>query len=216
VNNSEPAPAPVCFPASALVSLYDGTKSGKQVPISEVKVGDKILSVNSSTGIAEFSEIYFWGHKDPDTVANFYSVTTASGHSIQLSKEHYIYVSDAPGSITDAVPLTPGFLKVGHSVWIYADGQMICSPIVSVSREEEKGLYAPFTLNGTVIVNGVYASSYAVPMPGFLTANIVSAAPSIWHAMLAPVRALYLAKGAKWVTEVSAPYETKGWTALLA
>jgi hypothetical protein len=216
VNNSKPAPAPVCFPGCALVSLYDGTESGKQVPISEVKIGDKILSVDPSTGIAEFSDIYFWGHKDPETVGNFYTVSTASGQTIQLSKEHYIYVSEAPGSIVDAVPLTPGFLKVGDSVWTYAEGQMICSPIVSIAHDEEKGLYAPFTLNGTVIVNGVYASSYAVPMPAFLTANIVSAAPSIWHTMLAPVRALYLANGAKWVAEVSAPYEAKGWTALLA
>jgi hypothetical protein len=207
---------PVCFPASALVSLYDGTESGKQVPISEVNIGDKILSVNPSTGIAEFSDIYFWGHKDPETVGKFYSVTTASGQTIQLSKEHYIYVSEVPGSITDAVPLTPGFLKVGHSLWTYTDGEMTCSPIVSITHVKEKGLYAPFTLNGTVIVNGVYASSYAVPMPGFLTANIVSAAPSIWHAMLAPVRRLYFAKGAKWLTEVSAPYDAKGWIALLA
>jgi len=207
----------VCFPASALVSLYDGTESGKQVPISEVKVGDKILSVDPSTGEIQFSDIYFWGHKDPETVGNFYSVTTASGQTIQLSKEHYIYVSEAPGSITDAVPLTPGFLKPGHHVWTYDEGQMICSPIVSIAHVKEKGLYAPFTLNGTVIVNGVYASSYAVPMPGFLKIeDIVSAAPSIWHTMLAPVRALYLANGAKWVAEVSAPYEAKGWTALLA
>lgn len=207
----------VCFPASALVSLYDETDSGKQVPMSELKVGDKILSVNPSTGEIQFSDIYFWGHKDPETIGKFYSVTTASEHTIQLSKEHYLYVSDTPGSITDAVPLTPGFLKVGHSVWIYADGQMICSPIVSIRYGKEKGLYAPFTLNGTVIVNGVYASSYAVPMPAVLnTPSIVSAAPSIWHTMLAPVRAAYFSKGARWVAEVSAPYETKGWTALLA
>lgn len=211
---SKPQPA-VCFPASARVTLYDGSKAGKQVLISELNVGDKVLSVEPSTGEVQFSDVYLWGHKDAESVATFYTLTTASGKSIQLSKEHYVYVSEASSaSIADAVPLTPGFLKVGHSLWTY-EGEMTCSPIVSIELSEEKGLYAPFTLNGTVIVNGVYASSYAVPMPAFLnTPNIVSAAPSVWHTMLAPVRAAYFANGAEWVAEVSKPYEASGWAIL--
>jgi len=206
---------PVCFPASALVTLYDGSEAGKQVLISELNVGDKVLSVEPSTGEVQFSDVYLWGHKDAESVATFYTLTTASGKTIQLSKEHYVYVSEtSSGSITDAVPLTPGFLKVGQGLWTY-EGEMTCSPIVSIELSEEKGLYAPFTLNGTVIVNGVYASSYAVPMPAVLnTASIVSAAPSVWHTMLAPVRALYLANGAEWVAEVSKPYEASGWAIL--
>lgn len=215
IRMATPQGNPVCFPASARVTLYDGSKAGKQVLISDLNVGDKVLSVEPSTGEVQFSDVYLWGHKDADSVATFYTLTTASGKAIQLSKEHYVYVSEtSSGSITDAVPLTPGFLKVGQALWSY-EGQMICSPIVSIELSEEKGLYAPFTLNGTVIVNGVYASSYAVPMPAALnTASIVSAAPSVWHTMLAPVRALYLANGAEWVAEVSKPYEASGWAIL--
>ena len=207
-----------CFPASALATLYDGSDSGKQVPMEDLKIGDKVLTVDPSTGVTAFSDIYFFGHRDAETVASFYSITTESGKTIQLSSEHYMYVSEngCNDSIVNATTLTPTLIELGMGAWTKTSEGMKCSPIVKIHQSEERGLYAPLTLVGTILVNDIYASSYAtsgdVPiekiLSTYMSAKKVSrATPAIWHKLVAPVRALYASYGTDWMTSMTAPYD---------
>lgn len=211
-----------CFPASAIVTVDDGSESGKKTQMNEVKVGDKVLTADTSTGKLSYSDIYAFGHRDSEIVANYYTVTTASGKSLQLSPEHYMYVSEngCNDSITSSTTLSPNFIKVGMGAWINTSEGMKCSAIVDIHQGEEKGLYNAFTLNGSILVNDVYASCYVphsdVPIESFLS-NLMSAenvarnAPAAWHTLFAPLRALYLANGAEWATRVTQPHDVEGW-----
>lgn len=207
-----------CFPGSALATL----ESGKEVPMSELKIGDKVLVVDSTTGATTFSDIYFFGHRNPEIVSNFYTVTTESGVSLQLSPEHYMYVSESGCNdpITKATTLSPKLAKIGMGAWTKTSEGMKCSPIVDIRQGEEKGLYNPFTLNGSIIVNNVYASSYSgfdeIPIESFLSnfmnaENVARSAPAAWHTLFAPARALYEANGVEWITRVTSPYDVDGW-----
>jgi hypothetical protein len=207
-----------CFPASATVTIDDGSDSGKQVTMSELQVGDKALALDASTGEVIYSDVYFFGHRGANDVDNYYTIKTESGKAIQLTKDHYMYVSEngCDDSITNATTLTPSFIKVGMGAWTYTGGEMKCSPIVSISQSEELGIYNPITLVGSIIVNDVYASSYStshgVPVENvlstFMTGVEVSrATPAIWHTIVAPMRSLYNSYGVEWAANITSIYD---------
>jgi len=213
---------PKCFPASATVTVDDGSEYGQKTVMSDLKIGDKVLVVDSSTGATSYSDVYAFGHRDSEKVHNYYTVTTASESSLQLSAEHYMYVSEhgCNDSITAATTLSPNFVKVGMGAWVHTPEGMTCSPIVEIRQSKEKGLYNPYTLNGSILVNDMYASSYSghdeIPVEKFLSAfmnaeNVARSAPAAWHTLFAPLRALYLAKGPEWTTRVTSPYDVDGW-----
>lgn len=211
-----------CFPASAIVTVDDGSESGKKTQVIDLKIGDKVLAVEATTGKVSYSDVYLFGHRDSETVTNYYTVTTASGSSLQLSPEHYMYVSEngCNDSITTATTLSPKFVKVGMGAWVNTPEGMKCSVITEIHQGEEKGLYNAFTLNGSILVNDVYASCYVphsdVPIESFLSnlmnaENVARSAPALWHTLSAPLRALYLANGAEWATRVTQGHDVEGW-----
>jgi hypothetical protein len=212
----------VCFPASAIVTVDDGSDSGKKTRMSDLNIGDKVLSVESSTGKVSYSDVYAHGHRDSESTGNYYALTTASGKSLQISPEHYMHVSEhgCSGSIASATTLSAKFVKLGMGAWIHSSEGMTCSPIVDIRESEEKGLYNSFTLNGNMLVDDVYASCYVphshVPIESFLSTlmnaeNVARSAPALWHTLFAPLRALYLANGPEWATRVSNAHAAEGW-----
>ena len=211
-----------CFPASATVTVDDGSESGKKTQITDLKIGDKVLSVESSTGKVSYSDVYAHGHRDSESMSKYHTLTTASGKSLQLSPEHYMHVSEhgCSGSIASATTLGAKFVKLGMGAWIHSSEGMTCSPIVEIRQSEEKGLYNSFTLNGNMLVDDVYASCYVphsdVPIESFLSTlmnaeNVARSAPALWHTLFAPLRALYLANGPEWATRVSNAHAAEGW-----
>jgi hypothetical protein len=211
-----------CFPASSTVTVDDGSDSGKKTQMSDLKIGDKVLVVDASTGATSFSDVYFFGHRDSESVSNFYTVTTASGSSLQLTPDHYMYVAETGcnESITAATTLSPNLVKVGMGAWVHTPEGMKCSAIVDIRQSEEKGLYNPQTLTGSILVNEMHASSYSaysdIPVEKFLSSfmtaeNVARNAPTAWHTLFAPVRTLYLNNGPEWATRVTRPYDADGW-----
>lgn len=122
------------------------------VHIKELQIGDMIKSSHHT-----FSRIYSFGHKKDDSYANFlqihYSSKTLSG-SIEMTEDHLLLVNDS------MVPAS--FVKVGDRLSAAKEDVMV-EKIQVVRR---KGVYAPFTESGTIIVNGIVASSYITLQPG--------------------------------------------------
>jgi hypothetical protein len=51
-------------------------------------------------------------------------------------------------------------VAVGHGLWVLDSSRvMVCSPVTGVEAVFERGHYAPVTAWGTVLVDGVAASS---------------------------------------------------------
>lgn len=149
-----------CFPASATVELASGAKSEMQ----SLKIGDSV-----KVGSGEFSEIYMFSHKLPSGIFHFIEITSASGHTLRVTPGHYLY---ANGALVPASTVSTGDrLRLGDESE---------SPVVSVATVGDEGIFAPQTLHGDILVNGVVASTYTTFVP-----------PKLAHSLLAPVRILY-------------------------
>jgi hypothetical protein len=151
-----------CFPANATVELEQGTTKR----MDELAVGDRVR-----TGPNTFSDVHFFSHDDADATSLFHILTTASGHQLVLTGQHYVHL------MPDNALVQARNLRVGHVLQL-ANGT--ASPIVAITTERRNGLYNPHTLDGKIVVDGVLASCY--------TGTIE---PTVAHALLWPLRALY-------------------------
>lgn len=159
--NLDPADDPKCFPASAMVELEEGSK----IPIGRLAVGDSV-----KVGVDQFSKVFMFTHKLADVESEYVSIETLSGARIMLTGGHYIY---ADGALVAAARVAPG------AALRLADGSI--STVTRIQRVAGKwGLYNPQTMQGDIVVDGVIASTYTTAV-----------APSVAHAVLAPMRALF-------------------------
>ncbi|XP_059896680.1 indian hedgehog B protein-like [Gadus macrocephalus] len=179
-----------CFPGNARVLLEGGaTKS-----LRDVLPGDSVLASSSADGSGElvFSPVLSFLDRRPATVRTFHVIRTAAGLNISLTAAHLIYVSDLnctkvslPGTASSAParPATassgPGSgglaglrtvfaseVRPGQCVLTSRRGAPTLSGVTGVEVRQGRGLYAPLTLHGSVVVDGVLASCYAaVDMP---------------------------------------------------
>jgi Hint module len=150
-----------CFPASALVTLHDGSSTR----MSEVSTGSKIKDYGGLT-----SEVFMFTHRDGSrSLHPFLYFKTAENFTLTISPGHYIYTPDG---------LRPARnLHVGSILILGDDRRALVMEKFIVLRE---GLYNPQTMSGSLIVDGFAVSAYTTAV-----------APSIAHAILSPLRLLY-------------------------
>ena len=134
-----------CFSESSVVEVL-----GKgYVQMSNLEIGDAIL-----TGISkqEHSPVYAFGHHSKNAKATFYQITTTKdGSPLEMTGEHLVFVQGKVNPVrADSVQI--GDILLGNS----GSG----AAVSAVSMVEKKGLYAPLTASGSLLVNGVVASSY--------------------------------------------------------
>lgn len=67
------------------------TASGQTMPISQLSIGQQVMSVDSDGHII-YSPILSFLDWNPDQMSAYYSLTTASGKTITLTPTHLIYV----------------------------------------------------------------------------------------------------------------------------
>lgn len=79
---------------------------------------------------------------------------------MEATSNHFVFVQNPQGK-KEAVPA--GTLKVGNILYGPDGAQEVITNIRSVTRD---GIYAPFTPSGTIIVDGIEASSYASLLTG--------------------------------------------------
>ncbi|XP_043914782.1 sonic hedgehog protein-like [Protopterus annectens] len=167
-------PSTGCFPASSTVQLEDG--SFKQ--IKDVKNKDRILAVDRQ-GKLLFSEVILLMDVVSDYVGEFVGIVAGGGH-LQLTPAHVLFVADTNKSLSfDPVSIFAGQVKEGQFVFVVKPGNKDVEPVrvEKVYRVQGYGAYAPLTEEGTVVVDNILASCYAV-----------FSNPSIAHWSLAPFR----------------------------
>lgn len=146
-----------CFPGSARVHLQDGSK----VRMQDLTGGMKVMY--KETG--EASAVFLFTHRNKNVEWTFRQLTTACGQSVKMTGNHYVY---ANGKLTAADMVTVGDQLKTVSGW--------CS-VTEVKVVKEMGLFAPHTLHGDLMVDGVIVSGYSRTVH-----------PDLGHAVLAPVR----------------------------
>ncbi|KAM3871571.1 desert hedgehog protein [Diretmus argenteus] len=148
-----------CFPGWARVSVA----GGGQKTLSSLAPGDRIMAL-SGTGRVVFSQVLLFLHRDQESRSTFLSLETEDGHRLTLTPHHLVFL--APHDKLHHSEYQAQFAsraKRGDYVLILgAGGQVQPSRIISVSVEEGVGVYAPLTEDGTLFVDGVLASNYAL------------------------------------------------------
>ena len=180
-----PSPTPDCFPSEAIVETPEGKK-----PIYALEIGDFALSHEG------FSEVYLLGHADNKSVAEYLRLTTDNGTSIRLSKEHFI---ESNGRYVYAKDVKKG------------DRLAYGERVIGIEKEKAKGLWNPFTIAGTIVVDGVLASCHSdwflESLPEWMRPSS-ALIPAIYQTVMIPARQIYRRNRA-WVRRFTESFQGK-------
>lgn len=134
-NDNSATTSAACFSAHNTVTL----ETGKIVPIQSLVIGDKVL-VHGGT----YESVYSFGYRNPDASTNYLRLAT-KGTALELTADHMLLIGET------FVPAST--VQIGD---LLSNGETVSS-ITTVTR---KGLYAPFTTTGTVVVSDIVSSSF--------------------------------------------------------
>lgn len=163
----------LCFPAGATIMTPQGAKR-----MEHLKVGDTVRVVTTEGQLA-WSQVCGWAHREPNATATYLRLTT-SHRQLIVSADHL--VATVAGANISFVPAKE--IKVGHSTLLECDNTpqgtagVWGNRVTGVDAVHAQGVFAPLTLTGTVVVDGVAASCYAATKSHTLA-----------HAAMKPVRA---------------------------
>ena len=164
---------PLCFPLNAQV-LIKG--SGKK-KIQDLKIGEEVQAV--SNGKITFSPVIAFMHKNEEAKSSYLVIETADGNSIAVSSKHLIYKNDSDKPVF-ASEIIPG----DHLLEVFSSGLMNNtlkpSKVIKVTEVTAVGIFAPLTVEGTVVVDSIVSSCYA---------NVID--HELAHMAFAPLRYVY-------------------------
>jgi hypothetical protein len=113
--------------------------------MEDLQQGDHVL-----TGSNTYQPVYAFGHYKADVPANFIQLTT-SASTLEMTGQHLVYVADKVN------PVRADSIKVGDILRSASDAD---ATVTKISNIQRKGVYAPMTPSGSVVVDGIVASSY--------------------------------------------------------
>ena len=130
-----------CFSERATVQIQGHTDP---VSIQDLKVGDHVLTAGN-----QYSPVYAFGHHNTQKEATFVQLETRT-RTLELTGDHLVYLNGK------ANPVRADSIERGDVV----RGQNAGMKVFGVQSVQREGVYAPLTPGGTVIVDGIVASSY--------------------------------------------------------
>jgi hypothetical protein len=141
-----------CFPSDATVDVMNNGK----VPLSSLQIGAQVRVINEENQV-RYSPIIAFLHRELDEHALYKRIRTKNS-VIELSKRHLIY--HRKGDFIWAEKLIKGDEILVSSV--IHENETQWEEIIEITDVYKQGLMAPLTEQGTIIVNNVHASCYAL------------------------------------------------------
>lgn len=136
-----------------------------------LQAGDNV-QVLRPDGTTTLSPVLMFLHEDPAAVRSFLTLVTRKGHRLTLTPSHLVVAlrrEDATSASTAADMtargriLLAGVINVGDLLLIITnETKPFMDPVVDIQTSWEQGVFAPLTSEGTVVVDNVAASTYAV------------------------------------------------------
>ena len=161
-----------CFPSDAIVDVLDVGK----VRLSALKIGEKVRIIDEKNQLS-YSPVIAFLHRDIDEQGLYKRIRTKNA-VIELSDRHLIH-RHADGFVW-AEKLNPGdkilILSSKYS------NQTTYDEILEITEVNKKGLMAPLTEQGTIIINNVHTSCYALVKSH--TIAHLALAPYRWYGRL--------------------------------
>jgi Hint module len=140
-----------CFAGSETVTL----ESGETKPISEVRVGDRVVAADSSRATV-FSEVVFVPHERNTEKTLFTHIFTTHGRNIKMSGSHII-PAGACGLYSPLPDVYASSVTVGDCIMTVSGMEEVSA----VEMIQGQGLYTVVTKEEYVVVNGIIASPFA-------------------------------------------------------
>jgi len=164
----------ICFPGNAQV--VEANKG--PIYLEDLRIGDSVLTSNG-----DFSKVYSFGHRDnvsEDITYVELNFDEEGSIPLHISANHFIFVS-LDDTSTRAV--RAGDLSVGDYILMQVEETTKRVMISEIRETVHDGAFAPFTMSGSLIVNNVAVSSYAM-LEGYPD----SYSHELAHLMLTPRR----------------------------
>ena len=159
-----------CFPGSSTVTLQDGTKKA----VKDLRTGDRVLAADDD-GNPVYTDFIMFIDQDSATRRLFYVIETDSGQKISLTAAHLLFVGGGGGHNTteeeeeeeEEARMSAVFasqVQSGQTVFVFDAERNRLEPVAvkRIYTQEHDGSFAPVTVQGTVVVDQVLASCYAV------------------------------------------------------
>ena len=180
-----------CFPGDSFVWVR--YKNGP-IPMRHIKIGDEVLCLNSNQTKLVYSPVFMFGHKDEARPTTYLKIYTDCDCSITISPKHLLQIQkngkkEAEFTFADEVKTEDSvFTTVNNN---FNNFNIVCSKVVRIEKIISEGLYAPFTLSGTIIVDNFLASCFANIPNVFLLGFTKISNQHLAHVTLTPLRAAY-------------------------
>ncbi|CAF4541499.1 unnamed protein product, partial [Didymodactylos carnosus] len=128
------------------------TRDGGVTQLSNVKVGDQVLSVDNEQNLI-FEPILDFIHAEPNGLYDFLSISITSPFNdtivLHVTANHLIFLHK------NAYPIFAGRIKVGDDLQIVADNKLSYGKVVDIKLRKSEGFYAPLTSSGKVVIDNV-------------------------------------------------------------
>ncbi|KYO19802.1 hypothetical protein Y1Q_0020706 [Alligator mississippiensis] len=149
-----------CFPAEALATLEDGART----PVRALRPGQRVLAMDTR-GQATYSEVVAFLDKAAAAQPVFHVLETWDPpRRLALTPSHLLFVADnatVPASHFRATFASR--VRLGQYVLVAGLGQGLQpARVETVSVRTDVGAYAPLTRHGTLVVDGIVASCFAL------------------------------------------------------
>lgn len=133
-------------------------RHGEPTLMKDLGQNDLVDVVDPASGQVQQEEVLGFIHKELETTATFLMIATDKGLKLCLTAAHYVgIVQDAEVFFVRASSVEPG-------TELYAPAEDLPQIVDVVQEVKHKGIFAPLTKTGTIIVDGVGCSCYSERM----------------------------------------------------
>ena len=168
---------PTATPASGSAACFAGTElvtleSGDVKAMADVRVGDRVLSVNAQ-GEAVFSDVVYVPHGLNNHHATFAQIGTESGRDLKMTMNHILPAGSCAAPVLSYVAAAS--IAVGDCVQTVSGREQV----VSVGKVEGQGIYTIVAMEELIVVNGIVATPFGGVNPTL--ANIYYNLHRLWY-----------------------------------
>jgi len=178
------APVFDCFAADSTVMTPFGPMN-----MSSLQTGTQVLSLENGA-LPSYKPVMYWIHRNPEQEADFFVLETDSPEtSLTLTGQHLLFrvpCRSDPWQFNlrsrDQVAFARE-MEVGQCVLTTDRLGVKVARVLSIRKERRRGIYAPVTANGVLVVDGVTASC-------FMTARDHNLLKTVFHKTAQILRSL--------------------------
>lgn len=160
-TTATPAPAPTSAPTNGSTPCFSKVATVQvlgigSVAMKDLKLGDFVMTRGKS-----FQPVYAFGHKNHVREAAFLAIHSAGQRSpLEITASHMLFIVGKSRPVrADSIKVGDVLMKGGASSGgksSNAEG----ATVIKVGTVTRKGIFAPLTLGGSVVVDDVVASCY--------------------------------------------------------